>query len=482
MKRMPTVVVGVLIVLGALVVYLASNTSRDNFYNHFVWQADAFLRGEAAIPYPLPPSADGPGNAYFNDVYPVSDTEALIPFPPLPAVVLLPLVAAFGMATDQELVAIVLGAVGVGLVWWLLGRLPIRTAVRALVTAFFAVGTVWWWTSAVGTTWYLAHVVALDLTVLAAGLALGADRASARDEPGFDDAPAEGPGEAAGEDAEAAGATDGRGWLRGLVDDTLPLDGRQLLAGLLLGLAATARLPVLFGAPFLVLVGPGDTWLRRAASAGVGAAIPVLLLLGYNVVSTGHLVHPGYEYQYQLEAQGYPTFGYEPSWAIEDVRYIPRNLETMLLSLPAILPDHLPNTLGYTPDVPVCVEPGSTRGLFDVECPLAVPLDVGTSILLVSPAFLLALPALRGWGRSRLVTGAVLAIVAIALLDLAHFSQGWVQWGYRFSNDFVPFALLLVALGAARADGRLRPIAVPLVALSVVVNLWGVVWGNILGW
>ena len=31
-----------------------------------------------------------------------------------------------------------------------------------------------------------------------------------------------------------------------------------------------------------------------------------------------------------------------------------------------------------------------------------------------------------------------------------HFSQGWVQFGYRFSNDFVPFALLLVALGFER--------------------------------
>ena len=28
-----------------------------------------------------------------------------------------------------------------------------------------------------------------------------------------------------------------------------------------------------------------------------------------------------------------------------------------------------------------------------------------------------------------------------------HFSQGWVQFGYRFSNDVVPFALVLVAIG-----------------------------------
>ena len=31
-----------------------------------------------------------------------------------------------------------------------------------------------------------------------------------------------------------------------------------------------------------------------------------------------------------------------------------------------------------------------------------------------------------------------------------HFSQGWVQFGYRFSNDFAPFAVILVALAVER--------------------------------
>jgi hypothetical protein len=56
------------------------------------------------------------------------------------------------------------------------------------------------------------------------------------------------------------------------------------------------------------------------------------------------------------------------------------------------------------------------------------------SILLTSPGFLLLLPAL--WrGRSRVVAGGFLAVMAIGLVNLMHFSQGWVQFGYRFSND-----------------------------------------------
>jgi hypothetical protein len=106
------------------------------------------------------------------------------------------------------------------------------------------------------------------------------------------------------------------------------------------------------------------------------------------------------------------------------------------------------------------------------------------SVLLVSPGYLLAWPALGSlWGRSRLVTGAALAVLLIAVINLMHFSQGWVQFGYRFSNDFVPWALVLVALGAARIRSRWAiGIAVALVVLSVAVNLWGVVWGNLLGW
>ena len=61
-----------------------------------------------------------------------------------------------------------------------------------------------------------------------------------------------------------------------------------------------------------------------------------------------------------------------------------------------------------------------------------------------------------------------------------HFSQGWVQFGYRFSNDFAPFAMVLVALAIARY--RVSYLTVALVAASVLVNAWGVYWGVVKGW
>jgi uncharacterized membrane protein len=112
-----------------------------------------------------------------------------------------------------------------------------------------------------------------------------------------------------------------------------------------------------------------------------------------------------------------------------------------------------------------------------------MPDAIGTSILLTSPAFLLAPLAwrpLRHLRVDRVTVGATIAVLAIATVNLMHFSQGWVQFGYRFSNDFVPFALLLVALGASRLN-RLWPVVL-LIAVSIVVNFWGTTWGVALGW
>ena len=480
-----TTVVGLLIALGALLLYVASNPVHFNQYNHFVWQADAYLHGRVWIPFPVIGTDTSPGNDYLQDVYPLTDASGvflgrvLLPFPPLPALVLLPFVAVFGLATDQEAISICIAAIGVFVAWWMLGKLRISLAVHALTTLVFATGTVWWWAAAVGSTWYFAHQVAVVLALLAVGVALRADP-EAPDET----APAEArrtraaaPHDDVGREREPR-----RGVLRRLRDAAWPLDWWQVAAGLLLGIAATARLPVIFAAPFLVLVGGGGSVVRRTLSAAVGGFLPVAALLAYTWLTSGSFVHPGYAYQYQLEANGYPTLGYHPDWDVEDVRYIPGNLGIMLGSLPVVAPTIKPDTLGYAPTIVLCSAPGAQRGLFDEDCPLVLPVDTGTSLLLSSPGLLLALFAIRRRPLARLTVGAGITVLTIALFNLAHFSQGWVQWGYRFSLDFLPFLLPLVALGAARADGRPRVIAIALLVAGAAINLWGVAWGGILGW
>ena len=467
-----SVAIGIGLILIAAVVY--SLTKPHRFYDHFEWQAAAFLEGQAAIRYPVEASGKSPGNAFFQDVQEVETSDgfrrAIIPFPPLPAVLLVPFVAAWGHDADGQLVFAIVGAIDIGIAWWLLGRLPIRRWGRIAATIFFGFGTVFWYAAQIGTTWYQAHVLAVGLAMLSVGVAIGADPGSSSDE---DELPEPDPHTAAGRGGSVGGVSS---LLRA------GIDARQFAAGLLFGLACTSRLTIVFAAPFFLLVGSGGSWQRRGLSAAIGALIPLTALAVYNFVATGDPFNPAYEHLYHLEASFYTALDYHLDWGIEDPRYLPKNLGIMLLSTPAIAPDVVPAALGGGD--PLCVDPGAVRGLFDRDCPIALPRDSGMSLLLTSPAYLLAWPALRRlWGRSRLVTGSALAVLLIATVNVMHFSQGWVQFGYRFSNDFVPWALVLVALGIERVRSGLGVVvAVGLVVLSVAVNLWGVVWGNLLGW
>lgn len=432
--RVDPLVIAVALFVLALVVYLASNPARPDFYDHFVWQAHAFLQGRAEIDYPV---AEGPyQNHYFQDVLPVAPGLAQIPFPPLPALVLMPFVAVWGLGTNGAAVAAVLGAVNVVLCWAMLLSVTPRRSAALLGTLFYAFGTVAWYAAMLGTTWFLAHVVGSTFLFIAITLAVRADAAAVR--------------AAAGRGGRAA--------------------GRQFAAGLAFGTATTARLTSILAAPFFVFVGGGRGWIERAVLAGVGALIPVLLLLGYNLATTGELFHPAYDFLYETEYRPQPGL-VNADWAAEDPRYIPQNIGIMLAQMPLspLLHD------------PACAaETLSLNSLFDRDCPLLQPDPLGMSLLLTSPAYLLAIPVLLFDWRRRLVAGAAVAVLLVALADLSHFSQGWVQFGYRFSNDFAPFATVLVALGIARL--RAGWLSLALVAASIVINAWGVYWGITLGW
>jgi hypothetical protein len=253
-----------------------------------------------------------------------------------------------------------------------------------------------------------------------------------------------------------------------------PVDERQLLAGILLGLAATSRLTVIFGLPFLLLVGGGGTWWRRSLSAGLGAAIPIMGLVAYTLAATGVPFNPVYEALYRYEVLAYPELGYNGAWSLQDLRYVPQNLGLLLFALPDVLPR---------------CDVGAVRELWsETGCSWLVPAQRGMSLLLTSPAYLLAIPAL-GLLRDRRVAGAFLATIAIAVVNLMHFSQGWVQFGYRFSLDFAPFLLVAVALGTERLLGprgaprRAGVVLVGgLVATSIAIQAWGIAWARTLGW
>ena len=468
---------GVLFVLVSAAVYDFSNPHRWNFYNHFVWYAQSLLSGSTTIPFPVPQTSTSFGNAYFQDVMAVLDAagqvtgRGILPFPPLPAFFLAPFVAIWGLATDAETIAALTGAVVVGLVYWMLGGLSIRRSARIGATIVFAFGSVFWYTAALGTTWFFAHIIGTGLAVIAVGIVLRT-RTETIDVIREDIAR---PYRAIYILRHQIGSffvdlsERPRRFLH-MIDprDLFHPDISLVVAAFFIGMAVLARAPIVFGLAFVLIAGGGH-FARRPISIALGAAIPLAMLFLFTHITTGAFVNPAYDYLYQREAYGYPDFGYVPAWAIEDLRYIPQNLGIMFGHLPVLFPTCDP---GYT-----------TRSFTDAHCLWAKPDWFGTSILLMTPAYLLIGVAVIRVPRSLIVWGGLVSTVAIGTFDLMHFSQGWVQIGYRFSNDFIPFALPVIAIGLDRMRGRsLTLVAWGLVVFSVVMNAWAVVTRVALGW
>jgi hypothetical protein len=218
-------------------------------------------------------------------------------------------------------------------------------------------------------------------------------------------------------------------------------------SGFALGLATLARQAVVLAAvPLAFLARQRRTGVdRRHAFLAVllAAAIPVVLYLALNVAR----FHSPFE-------TGYHDVRHHSSLAADiekhgtfSIVYLPRNLSLMSLGVPT----------------------------FISRPPFVVPNPAGMSILLISPWLIFALVPLiwpdRAPARS-VAAWCCLAAVAISVPHLLYVNTGWVQFGYRFALDWLPFMLLAAILGIRNLPARL---SLPPLAAAVVVNAWGVV-------
>ncbi|MBV8246716.1 MAG: hypothetical protein JOZ38_12390 [Candidatus Eremiobacteraeota bacterium] len=140
----------------ACAVALVVSHFRSTAYNNYVLLANAWLHGRAWI--------DWPGQyidalLYHGRYYVI---EA-----PMPAVLLLPWVAAAGVHANQTLLAVVLCGVAVGAAWSIGERLGVRPRDLALLCAFLLAGTDLLWCAMLGDVWFVAHVSAACFTFLA---------------------------------------------------------------------------------------------------------------------------------------------------------------------------------------------------------------------------------------------------------------------------------------------------------------------------
>lgn len=225
----------------------------------------------------------------------------------------------------------------------------------------------------------------------------------------------------------------------------LALDGRPgWVVGVALGAAALSRFPLALAAPGLALLvarvrGGG---FPRALALLVAGALPFAAAeAAYDLVRFGTVTETGYA----ALAEGDPYFPY----GLLSLAYVPRHLYAILFQAPVFV---------------------------DGAFAFVKPSRLGESVLLVSPAFLFALGAIRH--RRAEVLPLVLAGALPLGLDVLHGTTGFTQFGYRYLLDAQPFLLPLVAIGASwTSDGwtsSRRPLVVA-IAYSIVANVYGAI-------
>lgn len=226
------------------------------------------------------------------------------------------------------------------------------------------------------------------------------------------------------------------------------LDARRpYLAGLCLGLGFATRTPLGFAFVFFVWEavrahgGWAHLWrtkkiplslVKVCAKAALPALLIVALLLLHNYLRFEKLSEFGHKFL-NITWQGRIQ-----RWGLFNYHFMSRNLATALVLMPRIL----------------------------AKAPFVQVSQHGMSLLITSPFLWLLLRPRRG---SPLAPGLWLTVLAVALPSLLYQNSGFVQFGYRFSLDYMVLLIMLLAVGNARLQTWWKA----MVVFAVGVNLFG---------
>jgi hypothetical protein len=414
-RRRLVIAVGIYLAVVAtyFVVIPRSRILEHTPFNHFALLAESWLHGRLDL-------ADGPPPYAQNNDFASFQRKWFIAFPPFPAVLILPFVW-WGKSAEHVRDAqffLWLSGIAPAVLFLSLEKLR-RMGVNEhgerasiVLSLLFAFGSVYFFTSVQGTVWFAAHVVGAGVAALYLLAALDAERPA--------------------------------------------------IAGLMIGLGFLTRTPLLFATPLFVLEacrvalrdesGPVEGGaLARARSllsrldkpklvrSFVLFAIPLALCvaaaLWHNVARFGRAGDFGYQYltvAWQARMKRWGLFSYH---------YLARNLGIVLTSLPYWDPQ------------------SATR--FQIN-------DHGLALWVTTPLYLWLLWPKR---RGPVVAALYVTAIAVALPGLLYQNTGWMQFGYRFSNDYAIFLFAMLAVIGIRY-GKLFTAAA---LWSVAINAFGAV-------
>lgn len=365
----------------------------ETFYNYFARLSNSFVGGKLYI-------SENP--TWLNELVPINGKYYVV-YPPMPAILMIPVTFIFRDQTPQTLFSILIGSINVVLVYLLLKKLKFGFKTSFLVSLFFGFGTNHWYLSSVGSAWFIAHVVALFFLLLAM--------------------------------LESVGKR------------------RLFLIGLLFGASFWARTPVLFTILFFYiylykLVIPVEKVdgkikfnldnLTNFMILNLGVSVFFILDILYNYLRFGNF-SPLAPYNLIPGLENDPVF----KDGFMSISFIPRHIEAFFLKLPE----------------------------YQQTFPYFKPSYYATALWFSSPLIFYIL----NFRKNILTLACWFGILPALIIIFMWAGVGYAQWGYRFAQDFMPFLLVLIALGIGNKPSKL---AYSLLGLSILINLWGTIFIN----
>jgi hypothetical protein len=398
-ERYSHIITAALLCIAGFLVYLFTQPHVHDPFNYFNYLAEAFLHGRLYV-------TDTP--FYFEELI-VKGGKSYEIYPPMPAILLMPFIALWGVSFNQTLLSFFLGGLNISIVYLLMKKVTENEDIQFWMAVLFGFGTIHWFTATVGSVWYFAQITSVTFLLLAIYGTFG-------------------------------------GW-------------STFLIGLLLGASYWSRLPTVLSFPFFVIM-LSDNWLLARDKGGLigrirlaplvlffaGVGMFVLLNFTYNYIRFGSPFDIAYS-MHSISAakeQVSPWF----NKGLFSLSYIRYHLYVFLLEPP----------------------------VFIDTWPYIVPSKAGLSVLITTPAFIIALFA---GIRNKLALACWSAVIPTAFLIFIKSGTGWTQFGYRYALDFYPFLLLLTVKGIGN---ELKWYHKVLIILSVLVNLWGVLFLNKFDW
>lgn len=364
-----------------LLVYIITSAGKTP-YDYFLRLSQTFLEGKYYI---------NENPSWLSELIPAGDGKFYIVHPPMPAILLIPFVMIF-KNFQQQYIAHIIGALIPVVVFNLSLKMKKNVKLAIWSSLLSGFGTIIWFLSSVGSSWYLGQITACLFLLLAIYKLITSD-------------------------------------------DPIKI-------GVFLGAAYLSRVNIIICIPFFIFL-LKKKGVKEFAKLILGFMPFFIFNSIYNYIRFGTIFDVGYS--------KIPGIFEEPWYqkGLVNISYIPDHLKILLLGMPKII-NHFP---------------------------YIIPSWAGMAIWLTTPAFVFSLFAPI---KEMVVKWSWISIFLISTIILSHGGTGFTQFGYRYAVDFYPFLFLLTIKGTVKT--KLKKIHWILLFISIMVNLWGVLWINKFQW